>query len=316
MLVFRRGLCMRNRVKAACLSALTGVISWVLVSSPATAVDSMTSAQLTALSDAVTRIETMVLEPNTRFSASKTIAELSELEKVAGASDAARAELRRVLLLKGLVELKRENLTAARDGYVRAFAIELAGMPPSVSEMHDHDVLAGIASDLGDWPLAIKHYEAAHELAKGQSDITDSQRLQLRQMRAFVLHEAGRYGEALSANTALLADGERILGADSPQLKTILTNLAQNLHALGRGPEAAPYLLRCLAIARKHRDNDKVQNMLFQLGVLAFENGQRQAARSYMTDRVTLVAKLKRPELLASAREDLAILEDKLKSRK
>ncbi len=307
--------CLRRalRVLQLSVSLFAGV---AMPLTPAVAADPLSMQQRADLRARLGTLDAQIYDPNVRFSARQMLADLGQVEALAAADPATAVELRRILLLKGLVEFKRQNVEGARDMYVKALALPAVGAVDVEREARAHYNLAEVASDLGDFAVAVTHYAKAHDHAQGHAAFTDDQRLGMREKRGYVLHEAGRHAEALAVNLGVLAEGERLLGADSIKLKTVLTNIAQNLHVLGRGPEAEPYLSRCLGIARKHGDLDKEQEMMFQLGVLAYEMGKFAEARTWMTDRVRLVIKAGEKAMAARAREDLAELEQKLKGRR
>ncbi len=283
---------------------------------PAVAADPLSAQRLAGLRERLGALDAQIYDTNARFSARQMIADLTQLETPAAADPAAAAEYRKILLLKGLIEFKRQNLEGARDAYAKGLALPPPTTVDVEREARAHYSLAEVASDLDDFALAVTHYEKAHGHAQGHAAFSDDQRLGMREKRAYALHEAGRHADALATNRSVLAEGERLHGPDSIKLKTVLTNIAQNLHVLGRGPEAEPYLRRCLAIAHQHADLDKEQDMMFQLGVLAYEGGKFAEARTWMTDRVRLVHKAGEKDLAARARADLSILEQKLNGRR
>ena len=149
--------------------------------------------------------------------------------------------------------------------------------------------------------------------AENVETITWDQRLGIRQQLGYVLHEAKRHAEALEVNVPLLADGERLHGKDDDNLRGLITNIAQNLHALGRKSEADPYFVRAIALAKASGKIWNEQDLLFQRGVLAFELGRHDEARRLMRERIDLLVKNNRTKLIEGAREDLTILEGKIR---
>jgi tetratricopeptide (TPR) repeat protein len=85
----------------------------------------------------------------------------------------------------------------------------------------------------------------------------------------------------------------------------VLINTAQNLYALGRLPEAERYLQRCLGLARAREDAEREQDLLYQLAVLAGEQGRPTEARVYLTERIKRLEKVGTPERLKAARRAL-----------
>lgn len=302
---------------AATLATTLAALTWIaaLWSLTAWAQAPTANGGLSSLSERVAAIQRMNDDPAARFSASKTIADLHALATEAQARPDAMPELRRIFILIGSIEYKRKQLKRAVDMLSAGLAIQSAQPPQPDQDTKDHYLLAEIASELGDYPAAVTHYGRAAEFAKSAPSYTQNQRLGIREKHAYALHEAGAFNEAQAVNRALLADGEQHFGAEAYELRTVLTNIAQNLHALGRGAEAEPYLKRNLAIVRRNRDIEREQDMLFQLGVLTYELKRPTEARAYMTERIALLQKHGDAKRLATAREDLAELEQRLKSK-
>lgn len=141
------------------------------------------------------------------------------------------------------------------------------------------------------------------------ASLDPEQQLGLRQTRGYLLHEAGRFAEALASNQALLADGERAFGVNDERLGQVLNNLAQNHYELGQPERSQAALLRRLAIAEKAQAHDEQAQALFQLGVLAWELGDAQVARSWFQQRLLRAQALDDDDLIEAAQDDLTDLE-------
>lgn len=139
-----------------------------------------------------------------------------------------------------------------------------------------------MASDLKNFQSAAEHYGNAAEFSKTATDFDVNQRLGIRERFAFALHEAKRYDDACAANRELLEDAERLFGADDHRLSTVLINTAQNLYALRKLADAQSHLQRALAIAQARSDIEREQDLLYQLAVLASEQGRAAEARGYL----------------------------------
>jgi len=247
----------------------------------------------------------LVYDSSAGFSASQLITDLQQLMQEAHARCDAQPELRQVLILMGVVECQRGETAKARDLLHAGLLIE-AGEPVDLTQLaRDHYFLASVASHLKDFQSAAQHYGKAAELAKTAPGFATSQRLGIREKHGFALHEAKRFAEAYAVNFAVLTEGEQHFGVDDPHLSTVLVNTAQNLYALGRLPEAERYLQRCLGMARAGDDIEREQDLLYQLAVLASEQGRPTAARAYLTERVQRLEKVGTPELLEVARRSL-----------
>jgi tetratricopeptide (TPR) repeat protein len=217
----------------------------------------------------------------------------------------ARPELRQLLIMLGKVEFKRGDLPKARDFLIDGLAID-AGTAADANELTlDHYFLAGVAGDLKSFQTAAEHYGQAVEFSKAASDFDENLRLGIRERFAFALHEAKRYDDACAANLALIEDAERLLGAGDQRLSTVLINTAQNLYALKKLAEAQTYLKRALAIAQGRSDIEREQDLLYQLAVLASEQGRAAEARGYLAERVERVAKRGPSKLEEAARRSL-----------
>ncbi|WP_182084065.1 tetratricopeptide repeat protein [Aureimonas sp. ME7] len=271
-----------------------------------------------------TRVERMratLDDANARFSASAAVAELNALRAYAGTRPELLPERREILSMIGAIA-SRSSLMEFEDGLEPLRELMILGEGDTRSpkrRLNDHYTYAELAAGQawlpghsGGHALAAEHYGLAAALADGLPDYTDDQRAGMREKQAYELHEAGRYEEALAVNRDVLSEGERLFGAEDAKLKTVLTNIAQNLHAMERKAEAEPYLVRVQGIAEVGEDIETVQDMLFQRGVLAFELGQPAEARAFMRERIARLEAAGDPELLATAKEDYAELERRL----
>jgi len=200
--------------------------------------------------------------------------ELQQLLSSARSRSDARPELRQLLILLGRVEFKRGELAKARDFLIQGLAMDAGTRADANQLTRDHYFLAGVAGDLKSFQIAVEHYGKAIEVSRTATDFDANQKLGIRERFAFALHEAKRYDDACAANLALLADAERLFGADDHRLSTVLINTAQNLYALKKLAEAQSYLQRALAIARTRSDIEREQDLLYQLAVLASEQGR------------------------------------------
>jgi tetratricopeptide (TPR) repeat protein len=194
-------------------------------------------------------------------------------------------------------------------------ALEIDAVNPFLPDRERTRLIYDIAfqaEEIGDWNIAIDYYQKAIPLFDTSSDYSEDQRLGIRERLAYCLHEAGRYSEALKLNRQILAGGEKLLGLESEQFFTVLSNLAQNAYALGELNEAQGFLERFLALATKYDDEGRVGEALFQLGVLASEQGRFWEAETFMTRRLALAEASGHSDRIADAKEDLKILHTKM----
>lgn len=268
----------------------------------------------TASSDPVarlTQINELVMDRNRSFSISATLAELDALEpRLPSGDEAARG---RLAYLRGFVLFRagraEESLSAA------AVALRIDEATAFLSAHERSRFLYNVATqaeDMGRWATAIDAYREAVDHFDADPSVTRDQRLGTRERLAFCLHEAGRHAEAMAVNREVLAGGESLFGPDSDKLLTVVTNLAQNAHALGEPAEARIFLDRRLDIATRHGVQDHIDEALFQLGVLAYETGDAGEAESFMKRRLELAEASGNRSRIADAREDLDELYRKL----
>lgn len=260
---------------------------------------------LTRLRERLVELRAALDDLSARFDAPQVIADLQRLLHAARARSDAQAEVRRILILTGMAECRRGEPVKARDLLLEGLAIEV-GEPADFDQLtRDHYFLASVASDLKSFPTAAEHFGKAAQFARTAPGFTINQRLGIREKQAFALCEARRFAEAYEVNLALLLEGEQQFGADSPQLNTVLINTAQNLYALGRLADAEGYLQRARAMARAAQDVEREQYLLYQLAVLASEQGQPGAARAYLAERVERLENGGSPKLQEAARRSL-----------
>jgi tetratricopeptide (TPR) repeat protein len=260
----------------------------------------------------VAKMRAIVYDANARFSRSAMLADLRRLLAAATQRTDSHDAERDLLLMIGLVESKGGEPKEVIAAFERALPIVAE---PALSDerlARTHVMLADHLKDQKDYARAADHYRHGIAHMGKSAAFTEDQRLGIGQHMGYVLHEAGRYQDALDTNRTILAAGEKLHGATSPVLRTVVTNIAQNLHALGRKSEAEPYLQRALMLARAEGSVWNEQDLLFQHGVLAFELGDHAAARRHMLERLAVIKRAKRDDLVAGATEDLRILDEKI----
>jgi tetratricopeptide (TPR) repeat protein len=252
-------------------------------------------------------------DPAARFSASAALAELTVVAEAAANSGYDEA-LRDVSFLIGQIEAKRHNGQAAVVALNKALSLS-ARLPPKPEQIVGaHFSLARLAERDGDYRKAAGEFRLALGAAETSPSHTQDHRLGIAQQLGYALHEAGQFEDALRVNRETLAGGEKLHGADDPRLKTIHINIAQNLHALDLKQDIKAHLKSALAMSRASGQIDYEQDMLFQLGVIAFETGRPDEARRWMTERIALLRQHKRDDLIEKALEDLKVLDDKVRS--
>lgn len=233
----------------------------------------------------VAEIRARLQDPHANLDPAQLISDLECLAVRARDRPDSRPELRQLLICLGMLEYRRGDRLKARGLLIDGIAIDPGAADPD-QFVRDHYFLAGVASDLRNFQLAAEHYAKAAEYSAAAAEFDVNQRLGIRQRQAFALHEAGRFMEAYEVNRRLLEEGEGRFGADDPRLGTVIVNTAQNLYGLHRLKEAETYLQRALVLAQAGGEIDREQDLLYQLAVLAAEQGQATAARGYLAERV------------------------------
>ena len=196
-------------------------------------------------------------------------------------------------------------------------ALRIDGAAPFLTPHERLNLAYGVARQqeaARDCRGAIPNFRIAAALAATDRDTGDDQRLGIRERLGYCLHETKLFAEALSLNQEVLAGGTRLFGDESPKLVTVLTNLAQNHYELGDKAAARPMLERALRIALADGDGAKAEDLLFQLGVLAFETGRRSEALAFMNRRLASARAAGDEARIAAAEADLAELRRRLRS--
>jgi tetratricopeptide (TPR) repeat protein len=259
-------------------------------------------------------VHATVLDPGGAFSYSETYPKLEAIERLARRIGADSPERARVLDLMSLVRFKHGDYSEALQLGDACLALKSASaIAPADHILLIHRV-ATSAENMERYDVAASRYRTVLDFdasAKG-SLLTDAQRLGVRENIGFVLHEDKQYAQAVASNRATLAEAERIFGPADGRLTTVLTNLAQNEYELGQFAQAEATLQRSLGIARAAGKDEVAEEMLFQLGVLAFERGDTEGARSRMKERLQAATDAHDEERIANAREAASELERRI----
>jgi tetratricopeptide (TPR) repeat protein len=257
-------------------------------------------------------LHSKILDEGTQFSGSQMFTDLVALEPLAASIGVQSAELTNLYSMLSLLQLKR-RLTepAARYGELAVKINTTSKALPLDEVVLLHNRLRKIYEDDDDFKRALPHAQSAVALSANDKSLTATQRLGLRESLGYLQHETGQYVHAIETNRTTLLDAEKIYRIDDIELTTVLTNIAQNLHASKNPAAARPYLERVLKIARKHNDVQREFNMLFQLGVLAYEERNEALAKRYFEDCMRVANKANDDDMRASARGHLKQLAEK-----
>lgn len=256
-------------------------------------------------------IHRTVMDPQQVFSISKTLAELEKLETRLETGD--KAERGRLLYLRAFILARAGRSEEALPPGIEALAINDAS--PFMTEPERTRFLYNVASQAefaGKCEVAIGYYRKVIPLLKASAEFTEDQRLGTRERLGYCLHEAGNYKEALAVNRELLVEGEKLFGAGSDKLLVVITNIAQNAHADGNPALARTFLDRRLEIATRNENQRHIDDALFQLGVLAFEQNNPAEAEAFMKRRLQLAQQSGDKSRISAASEDIDILYEKM----
>ncbi len=253
-----------------------------------------------------------ILDEGARFSGTQMFTDLIALEPLATSVGAQSSELTKLYSMLSLLQLKR-SLTepAARYGELALKMNTTSKALPIDEVVLTHNRLRKIYAGDDDFKRALPHAQSAVTLSANDKSLTATQRLGLRESLGYLQHETGQHALALESNRATLLDAEKIYAIDAIELASVLTNIAQNLHATDNPGAAKPYLERVLKIARKHNDVQREFKMHFQLGVLAYEDRNEALAKRHFEDCMRVANKANDDDMRESARGYLKQLAEK-----
>ena len=273
------------------------------------ATDAGASAAPHDATERLSAIRRRVFDDHGTFSVLSVLAELDEIEPLTSPHSVERG---RVMQLRSFVEDKGGRAEdSIRHGH-QAFHIDMLHPWLSTPErVALHYSIARQAQSSGDCSTAVTHYHQVLPLM-AQDGTSRSGQLGTRERLAFCLHEVGRYTDARALNETTLAEAATLVEPDDPELFPMRMNLAQNQYALGDRTAARRSLELLLADAEAAVDAEMLDRVLFQLGVLAFEDGDSTAALALMDRRLALADASADTARSAASRRDLAVLRAKL----
>lgn len=269
-------------------------------------------AQAPSATARLQEIRQMIMDPGQIFSISATLAELDGLERRLGSEQADPTGHGELNYARGFLHYRAGRPEQAVGPMQTALRIDEGSHFLNEKERARFTYqLASQAEELKLWDTAIDAYRKASAAFEADPAESEDQRAGTLERLAYCLHEARRFGEARTINERVLATGERLFGGDSDKLLVVITNLAQNSYELGDFDAARRYLDRRLAIATAKGRSSHVDDALFQLGVLAFERGQKREAEDFMTRRLEIARRSGDRARITAAEEALAILHEK-----
>lgn len=255
----------------------------------------------------------VLFDSHATFSGSKMYADLTALEPLAQTISPNSSELLQLYNALSLLQKKRGEIEEQISYSRAAVKIQMltAGLP-----LHDYVLLLnrlieGLQEEEA-WDDALIYSDLLMPLIDQTAELDNSQKLYLKQERGFLLHEAGRFVDALELNLSTLNQAEKEFGKDASELYGLLTNIAQNFYELDEFDKAEEFLTRNLKLAEAHEDDDQQFEMLFQLGVLAFESDEPEQARTIFTRYAELAEQLDDDYYREKAEDLMSELEERI----
>jgi tetratricopeptide (TPR) repeat protein len=258
-----------------------------------------------------------LLAPQAMSGDPRAAGELAKLEALARQIGEQSIERARLLRILSIVQIQQEKYEDVIASATKSLEIQAkSGALPAPAPFQLHYQIAIAAEALGRDDLVLPHVREAVALLGTAPEIPPDQRLGLRQKLGYALHKAGDYKEALAVNEAAIKDAEKLFGPNDPRLLGLLGNTVGNQIELKNPPAAEKLLQRRLNIATKAHEIKIADDSLFQLSLLAIQQGDLTAARQHLERRVELVKDSGNAALIQKARQDLADLDRKMKAGK
>ncbi len=255
-----------------------------------------------------------VYDASAMFSGSAMSADLASLRPLAESLGSESSQLAQLLWLQFIVYSKRQMDDEGLPLGLRALAIRTALSDLTPSDRYEqHYAIGESALQSEEYDTAIEHLrQSAHWADHEGASLSAEQKLGIREEIGYALHEAGRFGEALSHNQRLLADARMAFDSETDaRLSGLINNLAQNAYELGDPTQARHYLQQRLALGQALKDDGIVLDTLFQQGVLAHETGDSALARTLFQQRVAMAYASGDGDLLEETQATLAELTER-----
>lgn len=255
-------------------------------------------------------IRVLIRDPERRFSVQALLLELARIgemlveDKHNPAADGPYV-LGKSNLIRGFVLWKQQN--PEYEGPVET-ALMIDERHPFMTPEERVSMLTAKAVALGGdekWAEAI----AIHRRILSSFEVNppaDEERLFVAMIDlAFCLHENEEFAEAQRLNSEVLARTELDFGKEDSRLKTVLNNLAQNEHALGRPAQSVILLRRRLAIVEREENIGLIHQTLRDLAIVSFQAGEREEAEELFRRRIALAERHGDSRDVEAARGDL-----------
>jgi len=156
----------------------------------------------------------------------------------------------------------------------------------------------------GDFPNAIESQKSFIPLGEKAGLLSAASTLLGQKQRlAYLLAENKEPSKALKINLSIEKEAKES-GIPEKDFVTLFNNIAQNYYDKGDFVNAKTYLEKRLLISKKYKNFEVEQNTLFQLAVLAFEQGKFDLSKKLFTLRLQL-AKVRADELKYTSIDDI-----------
>jgi tetratricopeptide (TPR) repeat protein len=268
-------------------------------------------------------LKELILDEKSYFSFSKMIADLDRVKPLAEKIGKHSVELCEwfamyTLVLskkteshsRELIEAANEYLALLKKSPCKTTDEKLARLYYRLSHAYEYEgnLSKAIESQKSFIPLG----EKADLLSSASTLLGQKQRL------AYLLAENKEPSKALKINLSIEKEAKKSRIPEK-DLVTLFNNIAQNYYDIGNFVNTKTYLDKRLLISKKYKNFEVEQNTLFQLAVLAFEQGKFKLSKKLFTQRLQL-AKEKKDELeytsIDDIEEDLRIYAKKIKKVK
>jgi hypothetical protein len=281
------------------------------------AIQTKLQAKKLAFKNQFSPLKSKMLEEGTVFSSSQMFSSLMALKALAQAIGEQSPELTTLYDMLALLQFKRDiDDEALQFGELALQINEVSHALTADEQVQTHNILRKIYQSHENYAPALKHAQQAVAKATTNQLLTPAQRLGLQVSLGFILHEQKQYALALQTNQQTLQDARKMYADNAIELGPLLINIAQNLYMLDRTVDTKVYLDRVLQIARQHNDTELEFDMLFQMGVLRYEDHDDAMAKHYFDECMQVANKVKDENLQNKAQDYLKLLTEKRMPRK
>lgn len=269
------------------------------------------------IDDRLSALRSTLHDAGATFSAAWMLEQLHELEPgLTQASPVTRCQWHTSLQL---LHSKRGDWDALVEHGEAALALDESTSCLSPYErVHVLDMLQKTYTEQGETERAIATVRMAMDAAPA-AGLSISQRLGMQQQLGYLLHEAGQVRQALEQNLKTRDEGIAYFGDSDPRLVPLLINIAQNHYELGDRLATRAVLDATLRLIKRSPASDYLADnpqflvdILFQLGVLCFEDGRSDEAQQFFLESLTAARRSGDAYLIEQAEERVQELQKRV----